>query len=217
MSSKVYAPDDLQPFQPMVWRTVSIARGPVVPDTAAAEPDVSQEARERERQVEQKLRDAHAAGLREGEAAGHAKGAAEVQPVMERLGRTIAEISGLRARLRREAETDLIQLALAIAQRILRRELAVDPDALHGLIMGALEKLQGQEICRVRVFPAHMAVLKKCLEQANAGSGVEIIADASREPGTVIFETERGGLDASIQSQLREIDRGLVDRLNRSK
>jgi flagellar assembly protein FliH len=41
------------------------------------------------------------------------------------------------------------------------------------------------------------------------------VADASREPGAVIFETQRGNLDASIESQLQEIERGLTDRLGR--
>ena len=49
----------------------------------------------------------------------------------------------------------MVQLSLAIARRMLRRELAVDPDALHGLVLAALEKLQAQEICRVRVHPSH--------------------------------------------------------------
>ncbi len=36
-----------------------------------------------------------------------------------------------------------------------------------------------------------------------------------REPGAVVFETERGNLDASVESQLQEIERGLADRLRR--
>jgi flagellar biosynthesis/type III secretory pathway protein FliH len=35
--------------------------------------------------------------------------------------------------------------------------------------------------------------------------------------GTVIFETDRGNLDASVESQLREIERGLGDRLRSAK
>jgi flagellar biosynthesis/type III secretory pathway protein FliH len=42
-----------------------------------------------------------------------------------------------------------------------------------------------------------------------------VVADASREPGTVIFETARGNLDASVDAQLQEIERGLVDRLRK--
>jgi flagellar assembly protein FliH len=167
--------------------------------------------------IEAKLREARAAGVREGEAAGRSKAAAEMQPVIDRLTRSIEEISGLRARLRREAEQDLIRLALAIARRVIRRELAVDPDALHGLVLGALEKLQGQEICRVRVHPSHAATVSASLRQLAAASPVEVIPDATRQPGTVIFETDRGNLDASIESQLREIENGLGDRLRNSQ
>jgi hypothetical protein len=143
------------------------------------------------REIETRIREAHAAGIREGEAAGRGKAAAEMQPVIERLARSIDEIAGLRSRLRREAEQDLIRLAMVIARRILHRELAIDPDALHGLILGALEKLQGQEICRVRVHPSHAAAVTACLKQMASAAPVEVIPDASREVGTVIFETDR--------------------------
>ncbi len=42
-----------------------------------------------------------------------------------------------------------------------------------------------------------------------------MIADPSRQPGDVVFETERGNLDASVDSQLLEIERGLTDRLRK--
>ena len=44
---------------------------------------------------------------------------------------------------------------------------------------------------------------------------MEITPDNSRELGTVVFETQRGNLDASIDSQLQEIERGLADCLRR--
>jgi flagellar biosynthesis/type III secretory pathway protein FliH len=45
---------------------------------------------------------------------------------------------------------------------------------------------------------------------------VEILSDPVRELGAAVFEMARGNLDASIDSQLREIERGLVDRVQRS-
>jgi flagellar assembly protein FliH len=166
-------------------------------------------------QIEQRIRDAHAAGLREGEASGQRKGAAELQPVIQRLCRSIEEIGGLRARLRREAEEDLVRLALAIARRILGRELSVDPDAIRTLALGALERLRGQEISRVRVHPAQQPAVAGCLREMNAGTAVEVKADPGCAPGTVVLETERGRLDVSVESQLQEIERGLTDRLRR--
>lgn len=186
----------------------------MLPDAAARPPAAILQL---EGKIEERVEEAHAAGIREGEAAGRNRAAAELQPVMERLERSITELSGLRARLRREAESDLVRLALAIARRILRRELAVDPDAIHGLVLGALEKLQGQEICRVRVHPAHAGMVSACLRQMAAAAPVEVVPDASRDLGTVVFETERGSLDASVESQLREIERGLSDRLGSSR
>ena len=164
---------------------------------------------------QQKVREAHLAGVREGETAGRNRAAAEFQPVVERLARSIQEIASLRARLRREAEADVVQLALAIARRVLRRELAMDPDALRGLVMAALEKLQGQEISRVKVHPSHAAMVTSCLQQCSLGGQVEVLPDPSREPGSVIFETTRGNLDASVDAQLQEIERGLADRLRK--
>jgi flagellar assembly protein FliH len=212
MSSKLFPPDHALQVSPVAWRMVDSGQPatPYLPEIAGVLPYGGME---REGQLEQRLHEAHAAGVREGEAAGKGRAAAEFQPVIERLARSIEETAGLRARLRREAEADLVRLALAIARRILRRELSIDPDALHGLVLAALDKLQSQEICRVRVHPAQASLVSACLQQVRSASPVEVIADPSSEPGAVIFETDRGSLDASLESQLKEIERGLADRL----
>lgn len=215
MLSRLLPPDDSRAVEPLAWRTVA------PPDTGggmflAGSPQSSfGPGRDPDQRIETRVREAHAAGVREGEAAGRSRAAAELQPIMERLARSIEEIGGLRARLRREAERDLVRLALAIARRVLRREIAVDPDALHGLVLGALEKLQSQEIARARVHPAQASLVAACLRERVSGTRVEVVGDPSCLPGTVVFETECGSLDASVESQLQEIERGLADCLRR--
>lgn len=213
MSSKVFPPEDPRVVAPVVWRQVRGAADP--PQAAREEPESSAQSGLSERQCEERVREARAAGMREGEAAGRQAAGLELQPVIARLSRSIDELATMRARLRREAEADVVRLSLAIARRVLRRELAVDPDALHGLVVAALEKLQSQEISRVKVHPSHAALVTACLRQAVSGAAGEVIPDASCEPGGVIFETERGNLDASVDSQLQEIERGLTDRLRK--
>jgi flagellar assembly protein FliH len=195
------------------WRQVQPPDGPGA--SQAAQRDFEARIAQLQQQCEQRVADARAAALREGEAAGRSRAAAELQPVMERLARSIDDLAQLRPRLRREAEGDMLRLSLAIARRIMRREMSVDPGAMHGLVLGALEKLQSQEIHRVRVHPSRAAAVEACLRQNVPGTGVEVVADPSREPGAVVFETTRGNLDASIDCQLQEIERGLADRLNR--
>jgi len=213
MSTKVVIAGDSVPTEPVAFRSVQ-ATGDVVwradggPATGDAIAQIRQE-------CAQQLRDAHAAGLREGDAIGRRAAAAELEPIIARLCASIEELAGMRPRLRHEAEADLVKLALAIARRILRRELSVDPDALSGLVFSALDKLQGQEIIRVRVHPAQAAAVTAGLRKSPAGATVEVLSDPSREPGVILFETPRGNLDASLESQLQEIERGLADRLRR--
>jgi flagellar assembly protein FliH len=215
MSSRVRHPDDISGIEPLVWRQMHTAGTSGLGVDSEAPPDSRERLAVLQQQYEQRAREAHAAGVKEGEAAGRKNAAAELQPVITRLTRCIDEISGLRGRLRAEAEADLVKLALAIARRVIRRELGIDPEALHGLVLGALDKLQGQEISRVRVHPSHVALVTESMRLNSASAKVEVIADPSRELGTVIFETRHGNLDASVDSQLQEIERGLADRLRR--
>jgi flagellar assembly protein FliH len=164
---------------------------------------------------EETLRSARAAALREGETAGRSRAMAELQPVLERLAATIADLAAFRPRLRREAEADMLQLALAIARRVLRRELSIDPEALHGLVLAALERLEMQELARVRVHPSQAAAVAALLRQTGGGPAVEVAPDPALDRGAAIFETSRGSLDASIETQMQEIERGLADCLRR--
>ena len=212
MLSRVLASDDPRPVHPLPMRRILSA-----PKIQEASGDVEQRiaaiVAQVDQQWESRVHDARSAGLREGEAAGRLQTLSEVQPVVDRLARTIEELAGLKSRLRREAEADIVKLSLAIARRVLRREVAVDPEALHGIIVAALDKLAGQEACRVRVHPADAAAVTAGLAKTPGGSAITVTPDGSREPGTVIFETERGNLDCSLEHQLQEIERGLTDRL----
>jgi flagellar assembly protein FliH len=199
---------------PVVWRKVGAAAA-VVGKAEAVSPDFTAQIRLIEQQCEQRVKEARAAGLREGEAAARPRAAAEVQPVLEKLARSIEDLAQIRGRLRKQAEGDTIKLSLAIARRVLRRELAIDHDAMRGLVMAALEKLQAQEICRVRTNPAQAAAITACLRESASNAKVEVIPDGSLQPGGVVFETNHGNLDASVDSQLQEIERGLADHMRR--
>ncbi len=165
-----------------------------------------------EQQLERRARESREAGHREGEAAGRAQAAAALQPVLEKLAHSIQEIAGLRPQMMREAAADLVGLSLGIARRILHRELSVDPAALEGLVSGALQKLPGQEISRIRIHPELEPGVRQALTREGRG-GLTLIADGTLERGAVLVETARGKLDASLETQLAEIGRGLADRL----
>ena len=207
MSSRVIdsaTPDSLGPAQ---WRTIPAPpsdKGSVFP----------QRVFEPAAQPQQPVEEARQRGFSEGVAAARSKSEAEVGAALQRLSSTIAGLLQLRQQLKEDAAGELVQLAIAIASRILHRELNVDPDAILGLVRAALTKAQSKEIHRIRLHASHEAPLRRALSQLMPGATIEIAADASLKPGDVIFETAQGQLDASVSTQLREIERGLADRVN---
>lgn len=169
---------------------------------------------ELEAALEVDVKAAREAAYEEGVQAGREQAVREVEQTVERMGKVLSELAGMRMRLRREAEADLVQLSLSIARRILRRELSVDPEAIGALVKSALEKIQSRELTRVRIHPEQATALRQCMAKLHAGT-VEIQADAALRPGDLIFETRRGDLDASVETQLAEIERGFADRIGR--
>lgn len=164
---------------------------------------------------EHKIRSAYQQGLQEGQAAARKEMTAQIEAMNIRMARTIEEFSGLRQRFRHEAEEDVVSLALAVARRVLHRELTMAPDALLGIVKAALEKIEAREVHRVRIRPEDAAMVKQFLEKMGLPQRVDVIADPGLERGAAILDSGRGALDASVETQLSEIERGLADLVRR--
>jgi flagellar assembly protein FliH len=154
-------------------------------------------------------------GLDAGRAEGEQRARAEFEPVIARMNSAIAELAGMRSEMRRRAERDMVQLALLIAKRVLHRELNVDESAIAALARVAFDRLSRAESYKVTVHPRFANAIAAAVPAAIA-SRVRIEPDAAREPGTLIIESPDGTIDASIDTQLEEIGRGLTDRLVRA-
>jgi flagellar assembly protein FliH len=109
----------------------------------------------------------------------------------------------------------VVGLALAVARRILHRELTVSPDALLGLVKAALEKVDAREVNQVRVSRQDAPLVQGFFEKMGLPRRIEVVADPSLSPGSVILESDRGSLDASVDTQLTEIERGFADVVRR--
>jgi flagellar assembly protein FliH len=227
MSSRVSVENRADHVRPFAWRTVALTGEPVDRRKAAADPRAASappqpnpsEGRiaELEKLMEQRVQESRETGRREGEAEGKARAQEELRAALERLAASAANIDEYRGQLLRQTEGDAVRLSIAIARRVLRRELTVDPSAIEGLVRAALEKLQAQEVSRVRMHPDYVPALRASIDHLGMAGRVEVIEDPAQEPGAAVFEMSRGSLNASIDSQLKEIERGLVDRFQKTK
>jgi flagellar assembly protein FliH len=217
MSSRVLRPEDGVETTAVLWRQ---ANGPAAqtdrPRAADALPSESR-SKEIEQEAQARARVSYNQGLAAGEAAALQRMHQKLDPVLNGLNGVIAELASTRKRVRAEAEDDAVKLAIAIARRILYRELATDPEAILGLVKAAFGKLNARETHCLRVAPADAAAIEEHRAQLRFPLALEIASDAALTPGSAIFETSRGELDASVDTQLAEIDRGLTDVLKRRK
>jgi flagellar assembly protein FliH len=170
---------------------------------------------ELEREMQARAQAAYQQGRSEGEAAGVQQAAQRVDGTVAQLANLMRELGSHKARLRMELEEDTVKLAIAIARRVLNRELATDPDVILGLVKAAFAKLNAREAIRLRVSPPDAAVLQQHRPKLDLPPALEIAGDTSLGVGSVIFETTRGQLDASVDTQLGEIERGLADVMHR--
>jgi flagellar assembly protein FliH len=167
---------------------------------------------ERTRQIE--LTRARESAFQDGLRQGREQAASEVKAATDRFAQMLRDLSSLRRKVRNDAEMDVLKLSLAIARRILHREVATDPEAIQGLVHAALEKLQNREVSCVRVSPSSVEAVRSALERAGSTPAIQVLADPSLKDGGLVFETTLGELDASIDTQLQEIQRGFADRLS---
>ena len=201
---EILAGEQPQAATPVSWRTVALSTDPRRNSRHEAERDAA-------RKLDQSRREAYAEGL----AAGRLQAEEQVRPAVQGLAETLDSLARLRENIRDETIQDLVHLAVSVAARVIHREVAVDPDALGGLVQAALSKVQSREINRVRMHPTLEALVRKVLEQSGAPKNLVVMPDPSLKPAEVFFETSQGILDASVETQLREIERGLIDKLER--
>jgi len=202
----------------VVWRQVRATPtdNGGLPSHAEAAPgketEWKQQVLELERRLETEVSDMRQTAFEEGLQQGRQEAAAEIKTSSERLAQTLQDLVQFKCKIRKEAEMEVVKLSLAIARRILYRELLTDPEAIHGLVHAALQKIQSRDIWRVRVFPGGVEAVRSCLEKMGTGS-LEVAADPALKSGDLLIDTAGGELDASVDTQLLEIQRGFADRL----
>jgi len=202
MSSEMFRGGSSPRVGPGPWRVVNRGGAGVLDQVSVAQ------------QLEQKFLEGKQKGAAEAQLTARREADEQVQAVLQRLAHSIEALAEARQKLREETAADLVRLSTAIASRILHREITLDPDAVHGLLRAAFDKVQSREITRIFVHPAHREAVRRFVEQSAASSNIEIVVDVDLKGGDIRIETPQGQLDASVDTQLKEIERGLADQLN---
>ncbi|HSQ74393.1 MAG TPA: FliH/SctL family protein, partial [Bacteroidota bacterium] len=156
---------------------------------------------------------------------GRAEGRAEIREEMEKrltIARTESDerigalMEGIAQQVRAftaSLEHDAYAFALAVAERIVKREIQLDDEIVVRQVREALRRIVGVESIKVRVHPddevlirSHRAAL---LALTDTTRDVVIEADHTIERGGCILESASGNVDARIATQLRQVEHAL--------
>jgi flagellar assembly protein FliH len=206
----VWAPaGSAPPTGPEIVRLTPAPHAAAPPQPAAVDAAVDgSEALARRAAIE---RDAFVKGYAQGEKAGLEAGVKRTDAVLRRLGETIDELAGLRRQILHHSEQQLVQLALALARRIVRRELAADDELLEALARVALERLGEARPATIRLNPEDFARTAAGRLEQWAAAHVAVVSDPSVSRGGCIVESPFGFVDAGIEAQLQELAGALLE------
>jgi flagellar assembly protein FliH len=132
-------------------------------------------------------------------------------PALEQLVRQINDAKG---EMQSHWERSALQVATAIAARIIRRELKHDPQITLDSVLEALRLAMGSADITLHISPTDYENLGSQIERLAATlcqlSPSQIVADATIEPGGCRVETRFGEVDLQIESQLQRIEEDLA-------
>jgi len=149
-------------------------------------------------QVELRLRQEYEMKLQ----AAHAPVVAAVAAFTEQRSEYFARVEG-----------EVVQLALAIAAKILHRESQVDPMLVASLVRMAIERLREGSSVTVRVGRGRSSRWKEYFAGISVVARVEVVEDASLSEHDCLLETELGVANFGLDTQLKEVEQGFFDLL----
>ena len=109
------------------------------------------------------------------------------------------------------AEAEVVQLALAIAAKILHREAQVDPMLVATLVRMAVEKMREGSSVTIRVGAGEVVRWKEYFAAQSKDERVQVVGDAALSDHDCMVETELGVANLGLDTQLKEVEQGFFD------
>ncbi|MDI6816239.1 MAG: FliH/SctL family protein [Actinomycetota bacterium] len=116
------------------------------------------------------------------------------------------------------AETNIVELALDIAEKLVAEQVKLNPKTVTNIAKKALLLAVEREHIVIRVNSEDLEVMKEAKEDLMCAMDgiqkIELIADRRIRRGGCVIETNAGNIDAGIESQLNEVKqslRGAID------
>ncbi|WNR46644.1 FliH/SctL family protein [Paenibacillus roseipurpureus] len=119
----------------------------------------------------------------------------------------------LKQQIIQESEPFLIELSTSIAEKIIGRQLSLEPTWVTELIQKVLARRREKGIITLCVSPSQFAYVQDAREELvtsiDSQAELEIIPDSSVQDQGCVIRSSYGSIDARIDTQLKEIKSAL--------
>jgi len=165
--------------------------------------------------VAQIEKSAYENGFRQGEKAGMEIAEKKVAVLMRAYSEAILALGKQRSALYTQVERQVVKLALEAAKKIVHREIHADREIVHTLVKVALSHVAEKSAVTVRLHPTDYNFIldhrSELTGDAEGGRDVELLSDKSIQRGGCLVETECGNIDARIEEEFKELERGFFE------
>ncbi len=153
-------------------------------------------------------------GFEEGKIQAELATKAKVEEMMREAGAVLQQAYVEKERIIQEAEPFLVELSCAIAEKVIDKQLNVDPDYTLELIKKSLARKREQGVITLCVSPAHFTFVQAAREELglaiDSQAELQILPDPTVKDRGCVIRSAFGSVDARIDTQLAEIKKELV-------
>jgi len=104
-----------------------------------------------------------------------------------------------------QTEPQLVEMTLALARRIIQQEGEQNREIIKRVLQAAMEEVKNQTMIAIHLNPADLQEV----EPQFADGRVELIPDATIQPGGCRIETDMGELDATLETQWQAAEKAI--------
>lgn len=152
-------------------------------------------------------------GYAQGYEAGYAEAADELQRRYGEISSLLRELTDIRLELYENQEKEIVQLILAMTEKILGTIVDLRPEIISQVIRNTLEQAKGAQKITVKINPVHLPYLSRAEEifKETGAEVADVVEEPALKPGDCQVITENGFIEAIIEEQLLELKRVLLE------
>lgn len=163
-----------------------------------------------ERAYHKGFMDGKAQGINDGEHTGFELGTKKIEPLISSITEALSQLNAIRQETYQQIEKEVVDLALAIAQKVICREISTDPETVVCVAKEALAKVDDPGKIKIKMNPSDLQFINETKYQlSNLIADIDHVtfeAEESIQSGGCIIETELGEIDARIEKQLQAVE-----------